>query len=252
MKARRTIGVVAMAVLALTAPSLAQDEAKTEAAELTAASKAALQQLYAAAPLAKGIGPTAHAILVFPKVKKAGLGIGGQYGEGTLFKKGAAVAYYKTTGASIGLQAGGQQYGYAMFFMNEKALAELDNAKGFEVGVGPSIVVVDEGMAKTTTTNTLKDDIYAFVFGQKGVMAGLGLQGNKITKITPKLRRLASRRRQTPEPDGPRPIRPLLSRSGFRPACVPRPQNVKLCDPGTSVGHLLVSEGLHRLHSCGT
>jgi lipid-binding SYLF domain-containing protein len=186
MKARRTIGVVAMAVLALTAPSLAQDEAKTEAAELTAASKAALQQLYAAAPLAKGIGPTAHAILVFPKVKKAGLGIGGQYGEGTLFKKGAAVAYYKTTGASIGLQAGGQQYGYAMFFMNEKALAELDNAKGFEVGVGPSIVVVDEGMAKTTTTNTLKDDIYAFVFGQKGLMAGLGLQGNKITKITPK------------------------------------------------------------------
>ena len=73
-----------------------------------------------------------------------------------------------------------------MFFMNAKALAELDNAKGFEVGVGPSIVMVDEGMAKTTTTNTLKDDIYAFVFGQKGLMAGLGLQGNKISKITPK------------------------------------------------------------------
>ncbi len=186
MKAPRTIGVVAMAVLTLTAPSLAQDKAKSEAAELTAASKAALQQLYATAPLAKGIGPTAHAILVFPNVKKAGLGIGGQYGEGTLLKKGSAAAYYKTTGASIGLQAGGQQYGYAMFFMNEKALAELDNAKGFEVGVGPSLVVVDEGMAKTTTTNTLKDDIYAFVFGQKGLMAGLGLQGNKITKITPK------------------------------------------------------------------
>ena len=65
-------------------------------------------------------------------------------------------------------------------------LADLDNANGFEVGVGPSIVVVDEGMAKTTTTNTLKDDIYAFVFGQKGLMAGLGIQGNKISKITPK------------------------------------------------------------------
>ena len=138
------------------------------------------------APLAKGIGPTAYAILVFPKVKKAGLGIGGQYGEGTLLKKGAAVAYYKTTGASVGLQAGGQQYGYAMFFMNAKALAQLDNANGFEVGVGPSIVVVDEGMAKTTTTKTLKEDIYAFVFGQKGLMAGLGIQGNKISKITPK------------------------------------------------------------------
>ena len=81
---------------------------------------------------------------------------------------------------------GGQRYGYAMFFMNAKALAELDNAKGFEVGVGPSVVMVDEGMAKTTTTSTMKDDIYAFVFGQKGLMAGLGLQGNKITRITPK------------------------------------------------------------------
>jgi len=186
MEARRTIGVAIIAALALTTPSLAQDEGKTAAAELEAASKAALQQLYASAPLAKGIGPTAHAILVFPKVKKAGLGIGGQYGEGTLLKKGSAAAFYKTTGASVGLQAGGQQYGYAMFFMNAKALAELDNAKGFEVGVGPSLVVVDEGMAKTTTTNTLKDDIYAFVFGQKGLMAGLGLQGNKISRITPK------------------------------------------------------------------
>lgn len=96
------------------------------------------------------------------------------------------MGYYKTTGASFGLQAGGQQYGYAMLFMNSKALAQLDNAKGFEVGVGPSVVLVDEGVAKTTTTITLKDDIYSFVFGQKGLMVGLGIQGNKITKITPK------------------------------------------------------------------
>jgi lipid-binding SYLF domain-containing protein len=101
-------------------------------------------------------------------------------------KGGTAAAYYKTTGASFGLQAGGQTYGYAMFFMNPKALEQLDNANGFEVGVGPSVVLVDEGMAKTTTTTTLKDDVYAFVFGQKGLMAGLGIQGNKITKITPK------------------------------------------------------------------
>ena len=137
-------------------------------------------------PLAKAAAAQAHAILVFPKVTKAGLGVGGQYGEGSLLKKGKATGYYKTTGASFGLQAGGQQYGYAMFYMNEKALAQLDSAKGFEVGVGPSIVLVDEGMAKTTTTSTIKEDIVAFVFGQKGLMAGLGIQGNKITKITPK------------------------------------------------------------------
>jgi len=166
--------------------AIAQDKGKSEAAELASESKAALQQLSASVPLAKALIPNAVAILVFPKVTKAGLGIGGQYGEGTLLKKGAAADYYKTTGASFGLQAGGQTYGYAMFFMNAKALDSFVNASGFEVGVGPSVVLIDEGMAKTTTTTTLKDDIYAIVFGQKGLMAGLGIQGNKITKITPK------------------------------------------------------------------
>jgi lipid-binding SYLF domain-containing protein len=189
MKMRKTwmTGVlVGTALVCAAYPSAAQDKGKTEAAELARASQAALQQLYASVPLAKQLGPNAEAILVFAKVTKAGFGIGGQYGEGTLLKKGTAVAYYKTTGASFGLQAGGQQYGYAMFFMNAKALEQLDSSKGFEVGVGPSVVLVDEGMAKTMTTTTLKDDIYAFVFGQKGLMAGLGIQGNKITKITPK------------------------------------------------------------------
>ncbi len=177
---------LAAAMVLATAPSIAQDKGKTAAGELTSKSQAALTRLYASAPLAKGLQSQAHAVLVFPEITKAGLGIGGQYGEGTLLKAGKATAYYKTTGASFGLQAGGQQYGYAMFFMNEKALSQLDNANGFEVGVGPSVVMVDEGMAKTTTTTTLKEDIYAFVFAQKGLMAGLGIQGNKISRITPK------------------------------------------------------------------
>ena len=166
-----------------TQTSGAQDKGKTAAAELTRDSQAALAKLTSTVPAAKALAPKAHAILVFPKVTKAGLGIGGQYGEGTLLKGGKAAAYYKTTGASFGLQAGGQTYGYAMFFMNANALAQLDKADGFEVGVGPSVVMMDEGMAKTTTTTTMKEDIYAVVFGQKGLMAGLGIQGNKITKI---------------------------------------------------------------------
>jgi lipid-binding SYLF domain-containing protein len=178
--------LMATALISAGHPSVAQDKGKTAAAELASASQAALETLSGSVQLAKLLRPKAQAILVFPKVTKAGLGVGGQYGEGSLLKNGTAVAYYKTTGASFGLQAGGQQYGYAMFFMNPKALDEFVNASGFEVGVGPSVVLVDEGMAKTTTTNTLKDDIYAFVFGQKGLMAGLGIQGNKITKITPK------------------------------------------------------------------
>lgn len=156
------------------------------AAELASEANASLQQLYASVPAAKALGTSANAILVFPKVTKAGLGVGGQFGEGALLQKGKAVAYYNTGGASIGLQAGAQQYGYALFFMNAKALGQLDKADGFEVGVGPTVVVVDEGMAKTMTTTTAKDDVYAFIFGQKGLMAGIGIQGNKITKINPK------------------------------------------------------------------
>ena len=183
----RSFAVILAAASVLVArPSIAQDKGKTAAAELTSQSRAALAQLDASVPLAKMLESKAHAVLVFPQITKAGLGVGGQYGEGALLKAGKATAYYKTTGASFGLQAGGQQYGYAMFFMNEKALSQLDAAKGFEVGIGPSVVMVDEGMAKTTTTTTLKDDIYAFVFGQKGLMAGLGIQGNKISRIQPK------------------------------------------------------------------
>ena len=187
MKFPATIGALLVVVLVLVrVPVVAQDKGKTAAAELTADSQKALASLTAKVPLAKALQPKALAILVFPEVKKAGLGIGGQYGEGTLLKGGKAAAFYKTTGASFGLQAGGQKYGYAMFFMNASALGQLDVAKGFEVGVGPSYVLVDEGKGKSTTTTTIDKDIYAFIFDQGGLMAGLGIQGNKIAKITPK------------------------------------------------------------------
>lgn len=152
------------------------------AAELARDSQKALKTLYATVPAAKTVGDKALAVIVFPSVTKAGLGVGGQYGEGAMIRHGKVVAYYNTAGASFGLQAGAQQFGYAMFFMNEAALKALDSSQGFEVGVGPSVVVMDEGMAKTTTTTTLNEDVYAFIFGQKGLMAGLGIQGNKITK----------------------------------------------------------------------
>ena len=179
----KTIGRMLLGTALLLA---CQSSIAAGAAELGRDANAALQRLYAAVPAAKALGGSAQAVLVFPKVTKAGLGVGGQFGEGALLQKGKAVAYYNTTGASVGLQAGAQQFGYALFFMNANALAQLDKAAGFEVGVGPTVVVLDEGKAKTLTTTTAKDDIYAFIFGQKGLMAGLGIQGNKITKIDPK------------------------------------------------------------------
>ena len=187
-----TIRMLSFAVLLSTAlvlvsgPSIAQEKGKTAAGELTSQSQAALANLTRAPRWRNRCEPKRSPFWYSPRSPRPVSASGVSTGEGTLFKGGKAAAYYKTTGASFGLQAGGQQYGYAMFFMNANALAQLDSAKGFEVGVGPSVVMVDEGMAKTTTTTTLKDDIYALVFGQKGLMAGLGIQGNKITKIQPK------------------------------------------------------------------
>jgi lipid-binding SYLF domain-containing protein len=179
---RRTL--VLAAVLATAASAfLPQTAVAATAAELQRDSQAALNQLYAKNPGAKALGQKAVAILVFPSVVKAGLGVGGQFGEGVLYRGGKAVAYYNTAGASVGMQAGGQTYGYAMFFLSEETLKYLDKSEGFEVGVGPSVVVADQGLAKATTTTTAKDQIYAFIFDQKGAMYALGIQGNKITKI---------------------------------------------------------------------
>jgi lipid-binding SYLF domain-containing protein len=172
-----------VALAAAAALTLPQPAAAASAAELNRDAQAALNTLYTKNPAAKAIGKEAVAILVFPGIVKAGLGIGGQYGEGVLYRGGKAVSYYNTAGASYGLQAGAQKYGYAMFFLSEETLKYLDKSEGFEIGVGPSVVVADEGFAKSTTTTTAKDKIYAFIFDQKGAMAALGIQGNKITKI---------------------------------------------------------------------
>jgi lipid-binding SYLF domain-containing protein len=153
------------------------------AAEILRGANAALTTLYANTPKAKELAAKATGILVFPGVVKAGFLVGGLFGEGVLLKGGKAVAYYNTVAASYGLQAGVQKYGYAMFFMNDGALKYLDKSDGWELGTGPSIVVVDKGAAGSLSTTNIRDDVYAFIFDQKGLMAGLGLQGTKITKI---------------------------------------------------------------------
>jgi lipid-binding SYLF domain-containing protein len=151
--------------------------------ELNREAASALQTLYEQTPAAKELGAKAKGILVFPSIIKAGFLVGGQYGEGALRKGGKTVAYYNTVAASYGLQAGAQSFGYALFFMTDSGLRYLDKSGGWEIGTGPSVVVVDEGMARALTTTTLQSDIYAFFFDQKGLMGGLGLQGSKITKI---------------------------------------------------------------------
>jgi lipid-binding SYLF domain-containing protein len=144
----------------------------------------ALKSLYAGSDAARLLRKNAKAVLVFPNIVKAGFMIGGQIGEGVLEKNGKPAGYYNSVAASYGLQAGVQRFGYALFFMNDKALKYLDSSGGWELGVGPSIVVVDKGAGKSMTSTTLTQDVYAFIFDQKGLMGGLGIQGSKITKIS--------------------------------------------------------------------
>lgn len=144
----------------------------------------ALQRLYASEPSARALASRASGILVFPGVVRAGFIGGAKFGNGALRQKGRTTGYYNVVAGSYGLQAGVQTYDYTMFFMTPKALEYLNSSSGWEIGTGPTLVVVDSGVANTMTTSTLKSDIYAYVSSQKGLMAGLGLQGSKITRIS--------------------------------------------------------------------
>jgi lipid-binding SYLF domain-containing protein len=157
-----------------------------ERSQMTSQASRALQALYAHTPGARALAENARGILVFPEVTKGGFIIGGQYGKGVLFKQGAVAGFYSTTAASYGLQAGLEKFGYALFFMTEADLAYLKNSKGWEVGVGPTLTIVDQGAAAQLSTTTGRSGVYAFFFAQKGLMAGIGFQGTKITRIQPK------------------------------------------------------------------
>jgi lipid-binding SYLF domain-containing protein len=151
--------------------------------DLTHDARQALQQLVAQNPGAAKVNSHALAVLVFPNVVKAGFMLGAQGGKGILFLHGQSSGRYRTMAASYGLQAGAQRYGYALFFMDHKSVHWINTTRGWEIGTGPSVVIVDKGMARSFSTNTLHSGIYAFAFDQKGLMAGLGLQGSKIKRL---------------------------------------------------------------------
>ena len=151
--------------------------------DLNKDSDQALQKLYKSNPTAEKISHSAKAILVFPNIVKAGLVFGGSYGEGELLKGDTVEGYYNSVTGSWGLQAGAQSYGYVVFLMTNKAVKYVHDTHGWEIGVGPTVVVVDEGVAKNLSTTALKNDAYAFIFDQQGLMAGVSIEGTKISHI---------------------------------------------------------------------
>jgi len=182
VKTRVGASLLAVALVVTTSMNT-QPAVAASATEINRDVDAALAKLYADIPDARTLAEKARGVLVFPNVVKAGFLLGAQYGDGALRRQGRTVAYYNTVAASYGLQAGVQTFGYVLFFMTEPALQYLDKSDGFELGVGPSIVVLDAGAAKALTTTTAQKDMYAIFFNQKGLMAGLGLQGSKISRI---------------------------------------------------------------------
>lgn len=174
----RTFFILMAVFIGLIAPRLAVAQSQIEKD-----SRAALKSLYDGSPGAKALGAKARGILAFPNVVKAGLVVGGQGGDGVLLMNDKVVDHYNTAAVSVGLQAGAQSFGYVLFFMSDKVLNDFRASKNFEIGVGPNIVIVDAGAAKDLNTETAKADVYAMIFDQKGLMAGIGLQGSKITKL---------------------------------------------------------------------
>jgi lipid-binding SYLF domain-containing protein len=175
--------IILAAVAAFSLAAFAGQADAATAADLDRDANQALQTLYKSNPVALDISKKARAILVFPHIIKAGLVFGGSYGEGVLMKNMHVVDYYNSVTASWGWQAGAESYGYVVFLMSDKAEQYLKKTEGWEIGVGPTVVAVDEGVAKNLSTSTLKSDAYAFIFDQQGLMASLSIEGTKISRI---------------------------------------------------------------------
>jgi lipid-binding SYLF domain-containing protein len=182
---RRTLLAAGLALASLLGPMASAAHAAS-AADLNANGVAVLHKLVAASTKAAAFNSRARAVLVFPRIIKAGFMVGAQTGDGVLLERGRPVAYYNISAGSFGLQAGGQAFSYVLFFMNDKSLAFLKSSDGWSIGSGPSVVVFDKSKAMSNTSTTLTQDVAAFPFGGKGLMAGLGLEGSKITPIHPK------------------------------------------------------------------
>jgi len=155
---------------------------KDSRAQLDSRAQAALANLYQTTPGAAALGQRAVGILIFPDILEGGFVVGGSYGDGVLLEGGRPTGYYNSAAASFGFQAGVDKFGYAMFFMSPQDLEYLRKSNGWEVGVGPTVTLVDEGVAGSFSSSTARKGVYAFFFQQRGLLAGVSLKGTKISR----------------------------------------------------------------------
>jgi len=176
----KTILATLFSLLLLTASSLSLAASATE---ISIGVKETLKQFRTEVPGGDEFLQQAHGVLVFPKIIKAGFGIGGEYGEGALQINGATVDYYSTAAASIGLQAGAQSKSVVIVFLTDAALQAFRNSKGWKAGVDGSVAVIEWGAAEDINTVDFQDPIVGFVFSNKGLMFNLTLEGSKFSRI---------------------------------------------------------------------
>lgn len=151
--------------------------------ELDANVREAVNELYKHSSAAKELAGKSVGMLVFPKVVKMGIGIGGEYGEGALLVGGKTVAYYNIAAGSIGLQLGAQQKSQVILFMNQRELDKFRKSEGWKAGVDGSVALATLGAGGQIDTETSKKPIIGFIFSNKGLMYNLTFEGSKITRI---------------------------------------------------------------------
>ena len=155
----------------------------SSAQEINDAANATLHRFVQQNPSAEELGRKAAGVLVFPSVVKAGMLVGGQYGEGVLIVRGNAAGYYTIVSASLGFHLGVQSFSIIIIFVTEEALADFQRAYGWKVGIDGSIVVVTLGAAGSIDTDNISSPIIAFITDQEGLMYSLSLEGSKISRI---------------------------------------------------------------------
>jgi lipid-binding SYLF domain-containing protein len=171
-------GLLGMLALGMTSSAAAKT-----AEEIDVGVEAARDQCAARIPGCREATEKASGMLVFPEVTKAAVGVGGSYGEGALIVGNKTEGYYSTASASIGLQLGAQKATQMIMFMTPEALDRFRNSSGWEAGANAQVTMIDEGKAADISTIVVDNPVIAFVFGQKGLMGDLSVQGSKITKL---------------------------------------------------------------------
>ncbi len=181
----RNLSNTVVIILALVTLGLPGQAFAWKPAKIDEAANKALETFYKDVEGGDELVGKAAGYLIFPKVYKAGFGIGGETGEGVLRSNGKAIDYYRTTAGSFGFQLGAQAKAILILFMTEKALDDFHKSSGWKVGVDGSVALVDIGAGKSIDTGNIRDPVVGFVFGSTGLMYNLTLEGSKFSKLNP-------------------------------------------------------------------